>query len=92
MLFKAKGTGKKLRGNERMNNETRAFLRIERSFGSFSRSVTLPCEVKEEEIEATLKDGILNLKVPKAESSKKSSIKIDVKQIWKGGQSSRILL
>lgn len=51
---------------------------IERSFGSFSRSVSLPCEVKEDKIKATFKDGVLNLKLPKAESSKKSSIKIDV--------------
>ncbi len=55
--------------------------RIERSFGSFSRSVTLPCEVKEDKIEATFKDGVLNLKLPKAESSKKRSIKIDIKSI-----------
>ncbi len=53
--------------------------RIERSFGSFSRSITLPCEVKEDKIEATFKDGVLHLKLPKAESSLKSSIKIDVK-------------
>ena len=52
---------------------------VERSFGSFSRSVTLPCEVKEDNIEATFKDGVLNLKLPKSEPAKKSSIKIDVK-------------
>jgi len=53
--------------------------RIERSFGSFSRSVTLPCEVKEDKIEATFKDGVLHLKLPKIELSKKRSIKIDIK-------------
>ncbi len=52
---------------------------VERSFGSFSRSVSLPCEVKEDKIEATFKDGVLNLKLPKSEPAKKSSIKIDVK-------------
>ena len=52
---------------------------VERSFGSFSRAVTLPCEVKEDKIEATFKDGVLNLKLPKSEPAKKSSIKIDVK-------------
>ena len=64
---------------EEREQKTESMHRIERSFGSFSRSVTLPCEVKKEKIEATLKNGVLNLKLPKAESSKKSSIKIDVK-------------
>ncbi|MGC8605156.1 MAG: Hsp20/alpha crystallin family protein [Desulfomonilaceae bacterium] len=52
--------------------------RIERSFGRFSRSITLPCEVKEDAVEANFKNGVLNLKLPKAEASKKRSIKIDV--------------
>ncbi|MCL5124898.1 MAG: Hsp20 family protein [Deltaproteobacteria bacterium] len=43
------------------------------------RSITLPCEVNEEKTEATFKDGVLNLKLPKKEPSKKNSIKIDVK-------------
>ena len=52
--------------------------RIERSYGSFSRSFSLPCEVKSEAVEAKFKDGVLSLKLPKAEISKKKSIKIDV--------------
>ena len=40
---------------EEREEKTENMHRVERSFGSFSRSVTLPCEVKEEEIEATLK-------------------------------------
>jgi len=64
---------------EEREDKTENMHRIERSFGSFSRSVTLPCEVKEDEIEATFKDGLLNLKLPKAQSGKKRSIKIDVK-------------
>ena len=66
---------------EEREEKTENMHRIERSFGSFSRSVTLPCEVKEDKIEATFKDGVLNLKLPKAESSKKRSIKIDIKSI-----------
>ncbi|MCL5125898.1 MAG: Hsp20/alpha crystallin family protein [Deltaproteobacteria bacterium] len=53
--------------------------RVERSFGSFSRSLTLPCDVKQDNIEANFKHGVLNLKLPKSESSRKRSIKIDVK-------------
>jgi len=66
---------------EERGEKTENIHRTERFFGSFSRSVTLPCEVKEDKIEATFKDGVLNLKLPKAESSKKRSIKIDIKSI-----------
>lgn len=52
--------------------------RIERSFGSFSRSVTLPAEVKDEGAEAKFKNGVLSLKMPKVESAKKKSIEIKV--------------
>ena len=64
---------------EEREDKTENMHRIERSFGSFSRSVTLPCEVKEDKIEATFKDGVLHLKLPKIELSKKRSIKIDIK-------------
>ncbi|MGA8830625.1 MAG: Hsp20/alpha crystallin family protein [Desulfomonilaceae bacterium] len=64
---------------EEQEDKTENVHRIERSFGCFSRSVTLPCEVKEDQVEANFKNGVLNLKLPKAESGKKRSIKIDVK-------------
>lgn len=43
------------------------FHRVERSFGSFSVSLDLPCEVDESKIELEQKNGILLLKIPKAE-------------------------
>ena len=52
--------------------------RIERSYGSFSRSFTLPCEVKSDAVEAKFKDGVLSLKLPKSETAKKKSIAINV--------------
>lgn len=64
---------------EEREEKTENMHRIERSFGSFSRSISLPCEIKEDKIEANFKNGVLNLKLPKAESTKKRSIKIDVK-------------
>ncbi len=54
------------------------YHRVERSFGSFSRSFTLPCEVQEDNVEAKYKDGVLSLTLPKAESSKKRTIPIKV--------------
>jgi HSP20 family protein len=55
------------------------FHRVERSYGSFSRSVKLPCEVEEKEITATYERGVLNVRLPKCEPSKPKRIKIDVK-------------
>jgi HSP20 family protein len=51
----------------------------ERSFGSFSRSVTLPYKIKTDMAEARYKEGILTLKLPKSEPGKANSVKIDVK-------------
>ncbi len=53
--------------------------RVERSFGSFTRSFTLPCEVEADKVEATYKNGLLNLKLPKCEHEKKKAVKIEVK-------------
>ncbi len=45
-------------------------------WGAFSRSIILPTEVKAEEVEATLKNGVLTVRLPKAKKSKSVSIKI----------------
>lgn len=50
--------------------------RNERGAGFFSRSFTLPYEVDAAKVEATLKDGLLNLRLPKAESAKPRQITI----------------
>ena len=49
--------------------------RMERKFGSFSRNVYLPTEVKSEEASATFKDGILEIVIPKSEEAKESTKK-----------------
>lgn len=51
----------------------------ERSYGSFSRSLTLPAKVAEDKIKAEYKDGILEVHLPKAAESKPKEIKVDVK-------------
>jgi HSP20 family protein len=75
------GTTLTVKGEKKEEREekTENMHRIERSYGGFSRSISLPCEVKEDKIEANFKNGVLNLKLPKAETSKKKTIKIDVK-------------
>lgn len=47
-------------------------------WGSFSRSVILPAEVKGEEAEATLKNGILTIRLPKAEKEKLKKIPVRI--------------
>ena len=51
--------------------------RRERSSASFTRSFTLPAEVNSEKAAATMKDGILTLKLPKSEAAKPRQISIN---------------
>lgn len=50
--------------------------RTERTTGSFSRSFTLPYEVDASKVEATLKDGLLKMTLPKSEAAKPRQINI----------------
>ncbi len=54
----------------------RKFHRIERRSGHFSRSIALPCPVKEDQVDARLKDGVLAISLPKAEEAKTKKIAI----------------
>ena len=49
---------------------------VERRFGSFSRSIRLPVEVKADEVEAVYKDGVLRIEIPKVESAKPKKIPV----------------
>ena len=55
------------------------YIRKERHYGSFTRSVTLPSGLKADRADATFEDGVLTLKVPKSEEVKPKSIKIKSK-------------
>jgi HSP20 family protein len=52
------------------------FRRIERSYGSFSRSFTLPDTVSVEKLEAEMKDGLLSIRVPKSEKAQPKRIAV----------------
>lgn len=52
--------------------------RIERSYGSFFRSFSLPDNVDDTKIKATHKDGILSLQIPKSEKAKNKNIEIKI--------------
>jgi HSP20 family protein len=52
------------------------YYRFERRFGSFSRSVTLPVGVSEDDITATYENGVLEVRVPKPEEQKPRRIQV----------------
>ncbi len=54
------------------------FHRIERSYGSFARSFTLPGEVDEERLKADFHDGVLVVHLPKSERAKTNAIEVKV--------------
>jgi len=81
-----------IKGETRRENEdkNRSYHRVERSFGSFQRTVGLPSTVKADQIKASLTDGVLRLDIPKAEEVKPRKISVNVgegKQIEVGKNS-----
>lgn len=60
-------------------SEGKRFYRNERTYGAFTRTIPLPSEIKSGEVEATLKDGILELRLPKKEIKEMKKVKINVK-------------
>jgi HSP20 family protein len=69
-----------LRGQRKFENEVKKenYHRVERSYGSFSRSFTLPSVVDQNNIKAEFKDGMLKLVLPKREEAKPKQIEINV--------------
>jgi HSP20 family protein len=67
-----------LRGEKRQekNSTEGSAHRVERLYGSFVRSFSLPTSVDAEKIQATYKDGVLELVLPKAEQSRPRRIAI----------------
>ncbi|MGB5400706.1 MAG: Hsp20/alpha crystallin family protein, partial [Thermoanaerobaculia bacterium] len=52
------------------------FHRVERAYGSFSRSFSLPSQVDSSKVEASFKDGLLTVEIAKAEQAKPRKIEI----------------
>jgi len=70
-----------IRGDKKQEKEEKGknYHRIERSYGSFQRSFALPSTVKAEKIDASYKDGILEITLPKAEEAKPKQIEVKVR-------------
>lgn len=69
-----------LRGERKQEAEAKSatFHRLERSYGSFVRSFTLPTLVQADKAKADYKDGVLTVTLPKAEEAKPKEISISV--------------
>jgi HSP20 family protein len=70
-----------VRGERRFYNEQNeeSFLGIERRFGEFTRSLTLPSTADAESIQASFDQGVLTIEVPKREEAKPRKITIKAK-------------
>jgi HSP20 family protein len=67
-----------LKGERKFEKEDKneSYHRVERSFGAFTRTFTLPTSVKTEAIEAKFHDGLLSVRIPKAEEKVPKKIEI----------------
>jgi len=68
-----------VRGERRIENVDRRVHRMERCYGSFSRSLVIPDDADADKIEAHFRNGLLQVKVPKHEASKPRKIEVAVK-------------
>jgi HSP20 family protein len=68
-----------LRGQRKHEAEVKQdkYHREERTYGSFQRSFVLPTVVDQEKVQATFKDGVLELHLPKSEAAKPKRIAIN---------------
>jgi HSP20 family protein len=55
------------------------FHRYERKYGSFCRTFSMPNSIQPDKIDASFKNGVLTVALPKAEEAKTKEIKIQVK-------------
>ena len=66
-------------GERRSEHEDKneGYYRVERSFGSFSRSLSLPDGIDAEQVKANFEDGVLEVHVPKPAETKPHRVQID---------------
>ena len=69
-----------IKGEKKLSSEVKdeQFHRIERTFGTFSRSFALPASVDPSRVAADYKNGVLTVKLPMREEAKPRQIKVDV--------------
>ena len=69
-------------GEKRTEKEDKGerYYQFERSYGSFHRSIPLPFEVDEDNVDATFKSGVLNITLPKSHEALEKGKQIKVKK------------
>jgi HSP20 family protein len=69
-----------LKGERTFNRDVKddSYHHVERAYGKFERSVELPMAVQAAKVKATYRDGVLEVRLPKAEEVKPKEIKIDI--------------
>jgi len=65
-----------LAAEKKNDYEDKSYIRKERDFGTFRKTLELPYRVDQNKIEASLKEGILTIKLVKAEEAKPKKIEI----------------
>ncbi len=58
----------------------KSFNAIERSYGAFERTISLPCKVQSENAQATLKNGVLTITVPKSQLAQNEGKKLTIRR------------
>jgi HSP20 family protein len=71
-----------LRGEKKSEQKRKGqnYYHVERYYGGFHRSILLPCEVDSDRVEATFKDGILRINLPKSAKGLEQTKKIQVRR------------
>lgn len=67
-----------IKGEVKKEEETKekGYYYSERSYGTFQRSISLPYSVDKKKIDATYKDGVLTIELPKSETAKETEIEV----------------
>jgi HSP20 family protein len=63
---------------EEKKRKEESYLRVERSYGKFMRSISLPTEVDQSKITAKYNNGVLKITLPKIEKEKAKEVKVEI--------------
>ena len=69
-----------LRGERKFERDVKeeSYHRVERSYGTFLRSFSLPVSVDQDQVKATFRDGVLEVELPKKEQAKPRQIQVKI--------------
>ena len=65
--------------NQEKEEKERDYYHLERSYGSFQRSLRIPCEIESDKVSASFKKGVLKVTLPKSAKAQEKARKIEVK-------------